>query len=121
MPMLGVAVRKCFQLTTDKVVLNSFFSSNPFNSYLSIIAEVKSPAKICTVWMIPVVFFTTPVAKEGIKASVCGKVLRLEETQMPLKDENRAYTMLNHAVIKPNNYSWSHLLQIKCKPHWTLR
>ena len=52
--------------------------------------------------MIPVVFFTTPVAKEGIKASVCGKVLRFEETQMPLKDKNKAYAMLNHAGIKLN-------------------
>ena len=50
--------------------------------------------------MIPVVFFTTPVAKEGIQASVCGKVLGLEETQMPLKCKNKAYTMLNHAEIK---------------------
>ena len=56
------------------------------------------------VWMIPVVFFTTPVAKEGIKASVCGKVFWFEKTQMPLKDKNKAYTMLNHAEIKPNNY-----------------
>ena len=23
---------------------------------------------------------------------------------MPLKDKNKAYTMLNHADIKPNNY-----------------
>ena len=60
--------------------------------------------------MIPVVFFTTPVAKEGIKASVCGKVLGLEETQMPLKDKNKAYTMYNHADNKLTTIN-------KCKFH----
>ena len=87
--------------------------------YLGIIVEIKSPTIYFMVWMIPVVFFTTPVAKEGIKASVCGKVLWFEETQMPLKDKSKAYTtMLNHADIKPNHYFKNFKTVLRKYVHW---
>ena len=68
------------------------YMSNHFNIHLGIIVEIKSPTICFTVWMIPVIFFTTPVAKEGIKASVCGKVFWFEETEMPLRDKNNHKT-----------------------------
>ena len=37
------------------------------------------------IWMVPIIFFSTVITKEGVKSSPCGSVVCFEETKMPLE------------------------------------
>ena len=48
------------------------------------------------IWMVPIIFFSTVITKEGVKSSPCGSVVCFEETKMPLEkkiNENKPYPL----------------------------
>ena len=56
------------------------------SSNLCVVMEIQSPTTPRSRgWVIPVVFFASPVAKERVKSPLRGSVGNLEEAKMPLK------------------------------------
>jgi len=53
--------------------------------YRGVVAKVQPPEALFSLGMVPVVIFTTPKSKEGIKASAGWNVGTLEKPEMPLK------------------------------------
>ena len=53
--------------------------------YLCIVVKILSPSICLTIWMVPIIFFSTVITKEGVKSSPCGSVVCFEETKMPLE------------------------------------
>ena len=55
--------------------------------------EIKTPLNLL-VRMVPVVTLATPIAKEGVEASSRRGIVKLEEPQMPLKQQELVFTCL---------------------------
>ena len=50
--------------------------------------QIQSPALTRSIgWVVPVIFLATPVTKERVKSTLGWSVVKLEETQMPLKNK----------------------------------
>ena len=51
------------------------------------------------IWMVPIIFFSTVITKEGVKSSPCGSVVCFEETKMPL--EKKPYPLCSlHCILR---------------------
>ena len=54
--------------------------------------------------MVPIIFFSTVITKEGVKSSPCGSVVCFEEPKMPLEkkiNENKPYPLCSlHCILR---------------------